>query len=218
MALPPIPCRLRAVTGMRKPGSLRRPGFDDPKGPGWGPRGGEGEASVLRLRRRRTQNVEMPRAQVEFDHLTVTTAFRKQVDVNLVGPEHGAAMANVGQVERRRRGGEAADGEHAALTFRVAADEDEVGGAERRAIQQRIDRVDVTATRRAGPELEALHQVFGPFDRGRVLAGLAHVGFRPGCPDLRKIDDTRTHHSTSGHSDVTHDNAKLDRIVPKTGS
>src|SRR4029079_3522969 len=104
----------------------------------------------------------------------------------------GAALAELGEVERGGTVAHASDGQGNCAAAGVAAHEHVVDGRHRWAIEQVIDGVDVALTGSAGPEVEA----------GRFVCSGGSLGHRfLGEGSLRPIhgelDDTRNHYCRS---------------------
>ena len=118
----------------------------------------------------------------------------REMDVNLVGTELGATLADLGEIERRRAVGDASDRENLAAGAGAAAHEHD---------SWRPEAAGTRAARRpcghnGGPTHPSRNgtETLRSWRRGVTSLGVARLAILAGCelcPERGELDNTRTH-------------------------
>jgi hypothetical protein len=109
------------------------------------------------------------RDQVGLDQKALIGGFGQEVDMHLVGPALGAFMAEMGKIEGGRFVLGLTEGQGQAPSVLVTADENVVGPGKGRAADQRIDAVQIAASRGPAPIVERLGEGCLGADQRRLV-------------------------------------------------
>ena len=114
---------------------------------------------------------EIRLSQIAFDLRPLFRVLGKEVDVHLVGPELGALVAKVGEVQADGLVLGLAKCKRSPAAVVVAADEDVVGAGKRRATNQGVNAVQVAPPGGAAPVMKGLVETRLGANDGRLIGG-----------------------------------------------
>jgi hypothetical protein len=132
----------------------------------------------------------MAGAQVALDDSALALVPGQEMDVNLVGAELGAAMADLSEIERSKFVVGTPDAQGRATPAGFAPNQNVIGPRQLGALDKTEDGMHVLLAGGAAPKLERPGRTFP-----------AYISRRPAPVEVaerhntRKLDDTRTHNS-----------------------